>query len=251
MDGVSPARLSAFFTGDDASYAVDKEIRDMCVFSPHSVLRDPPFSRIDLVSCRNLLIYLGSEFQSHVIPVFHFALRPNGYLFLGTSENVSQHQDLFAPVDKKHRIFQRRDHVVAPLQFPSLGHNNKNRLGLNELTRRPAALAVNLRRAVEVRVMERFAPAHVVVNRDGDILHYSPRTGKYLEPAAGLPNRQLLAMARKGLAPRAAIGAARGRRDRASGRAGAHRRRSRGSHADDRSHHRSARPKKTMHRSFW
>jgi len=78
MDGVSPARRNAFFIGDEASYALNREVRDMCVFSPHSVLRDPPFSRIDLVSCRNLLIYLGSEFQSHVIPVFHFALRPKG-----------------------------------------------------------------------------------------------------------------------------------------------------------------------------
>jgi two-component system, chemotaxis family, CheB/CheR fusion protein len=200
MESVPPARLNAFFSGDEASYVVNKEIRDMCVFSPHSVLRDPPFSRIDLISCRNLLIYLGSEFQSHVIPVFHFALRPNGYLFLGTSENVSQHQDLFTLVDKKHRIFQRRDHVVAPLQMPAMAHNNnRNPLGLHEIARRPAALAVNLRRAVEARVMERFAPAHVVVSRDGDILHYSPRTGKYLEPAVGLPNRQLLAMARKGL----------------------------------------------------
>jgi two-component system CheB/CheR fusion protein len=200
MDNVSPERLKRHFTGDDASYAVAKEIRELCVFSPHSVLRDPPFSRMDLISCRNLLIYLGSSFQSQVIPVFHFALRPRGYLFLGTSENVSQHADLFAPVDKKQRIFQRRDHVLTPpIQLPSIGFPLRAPPTAADLRRQPAGLAVNLRRAIDTWVMERFAPAHVVVDREGDILHYSPRTGKYLEPASGMPSRQLLAMARRGL----------------------------------------------------
>jgi two-component system CheB/CheR fusion protein len=199
MDNVSPERLKRHFTGDDASYAVAKEIRELCVFSPHSVLRDPPFSRMDLISCRNLLIYLGSDFQRQVIPVFHFALRPRGYLFLGTSENVSQHGDLFSPVDKKQRIFQRRDHVLTPLQLPSLGPPLHTIPTAADLRREPAGLAVNLRRVIDTWVMERFAPAHVVVDREGDILHYSPRTGKYLEPASGMPNRQLLAMARRGL----------------------------------------------------
>ena len=83
-----------------------KEVRELCIFSPHSVIRDPPFSRIDLVSCRNLLIYFGADVQNQVIPIFHYALRPGGYLFLGTAENVSQFGDLFAPVEKKHRIFR-------------------------------------------------------------------------------------------------------------------------------------------------
>jgi two-component system CheB/CheR fusion protein len=199
VDNVSPERLKRHFTGDDASYAVSKHIRDLCVFSPHSVLRDPPFSRMDLISCRNLLIYLGNDFQSRVIPVFHFARRPRGYLFLGTSENVSQHADLFAPVDKKQRIFQRRDHVLAPLQLPSLGAPSRNVPTATDLRREPAGLAANLRRVVDGWVIERFAPAHVVVDREGDILHYSPRTGKYLEPASGLPSRHLLGMARRGL----------------------------------------------------
>src|SRR5262249_41866142 len=86
-----------------------KAIRDMCVFSSHSVVRDPPFSRMDLISCRNLLIYLNSELQGHVIPIFHYALKPHGYLFLGTSENLTQHGDLFSSVDKKNRVFQRRE----------------------------------------------------------------------------------------------------------------------------------------------
>jgi two-component system CheB/CheR fusion protein len=120
LGNVSGERLKRFFVGDDVTYAVSKDIRDLCMFSPHNVVRDPPFSRIDLVSCRNLLIYFSSDFQAYAIPVFHFALRPRGYLFLGTSENVTQYPDLFHAVDKKHRVFQRRDHVVPPLQFPHL-----------------------------------------------------------------------------------------------------------------------------------
>jgi two-component system CheB/CheR fusion protein len=200
MTNISEARLKRHFVNDDVTYSVSKDVREICVFSPHSVLRDPPFSRIDLISCRNLLIYLGADFQARVIPVFHFALKPRGYLFLGTSENVGQHTDLFTPVDKKQRIFQRRDQVVTPLQIPAFApHGIHRSAGFLGHRRDSVSGAVNLRRAVDILVMERFAPAHVVVNRDGDIVHYSPRTGKYLEPATGLPDRQLIAMARRGL----------------------------------------------------
>jgi two-component system, chemotaxis family, CheB/CheR fusion protein len=199
LENVSKPRLKRYFIGDDVSYSVNKEIRDMCIFSAHSVIRDPPFSRIDLISCRNLLIYFGTEFQAQVIPVFHFALRPRGYLFLGTAENVSQFSDLFSAIEKKQRIFQRRDHVSSPLVFPSFTPKGRQTPSAGEMRRAPSAMATNLRHAVEARVLDRFAPAHVVINREGDILHYSPRTGKYLEPAPGLPNRQLIAMARRGL----------------------------------------------------
>jgi two-component system, chemotaxis family, CheB/CheR fusion protein len=199
LENVSKARLKRFFAGDDVSYAVNKDLRDMCLFSAHSVIKDPPFSRIDMISCRNLLIYLGSDSQARVIPVFHFALRPGGYLFLGTAENVRQFSDLFAPVDKKQRIFQRRDHVTSPLHFPAFIPAGRQTPSAADMRRSPAIMASNLRHAVETRVLERFAPAHVVVNQEGDILYYSARTGKYLEPTPGLPNRQLVAMARRGL----------------------------------------------------
>ncbi len=199
LENVSPQRLKRFFTGDDVSHAVKKDIRDMCIFSMHNVIRDPPFSRLDLISCRNLLIYFGANFQAHVLPVFHFALKPGGFLFLGTAENVSQHADLFVPIDKKFRIFQRRDQVVLPLP-PALFTATRRHTSVGLDGRHNDAVSVmNVRRAVELRVMERFAPPHVVVNRDGDILHFSSRTGRYLEPAAGLPNRQLVAMARRDL----------------------------------------------------
>ncbi|HEX5778918.1 MAG TPA: PAS domain-containing protein, partial [Xanthobacteraceae bacterium] len=190
-------RLKRFFISDDFSYSVKKDIRELCLFSSHSVLRDPPFSRIDLISCRNLLIYFGMEFQKIVVPVFHFALRPRGYLFLGTSENVTQYTDLFVPVERKHRIFQRRDNMIVPLRLPR-GSSSLVRHGSRDASE-SGVIAVDLRRAAESRVMEQFAPAHVVVNREGEILYYSARTGKFLEPAPGLPNRQIVSMARRGL----------------------------------------------------
>jgi two-component system CheB/CheR fusion protein len=198
MGHVSKERLERFFEADDVTYSVSKDVRDLCMFSAHSLIRDPPFSRIDLVSCRNLLIYFGTDFQATAIPVFHFALKPNAYLFLGTSENVSQFGDLFAPIDKKHRIFQRRNHVTAPLRFPLFTPQGRN-VPSPEARRETAAMADNVRRTVENRIAERHAPAHVVVDRDGNILHYSPRTGKYLEPAMGMPTRHILEMARRGL----------------------------------------------------
>src|SRR5882724_8011364 len=197
---LSETRLKRHFVNDGVTYSVSKEIREICVFSSHSVLRDPPFSRLELVSCRNLLIYLVTNFQARVIPIFHFALKPRGYLFLGTSENVGQSAELFAPVDKKQRIFQRRDHATPSFPVSALASGDTRAAAVSpELRRELVSGAAGLRRGVESQVIERYAPPHVLVNRDGEIVHYSVRTGKYLEPAVGLPNRQLIAMARKGL----------------------------------------------------
>ncbi|WP_267361111.1 MULTISPECIES: CheR family methyltransferase [unclassified Methylobacterium] len=207
LDTVSPERRARFFTADGGSYVVTKEVRELCVFSPHSVIRDPPFSRIDLVSCRNLLIYFGQEVQTQVIPIFHYALRPRGHLFLGTAENISQFTDLFTSLDKKHRIFQARetDRLPAPLplivtgtQPAPFGRASSFSRGLR-LTSSAHEAGPPLRQIVESHVVERFAPPHVVVDRDGDVVHYSVRTGKYLEAPVGLPSRQLLTLARRGL----------------------------------------------------
>ena len=111
---VSPERLRRFFVHEAGTYRVVKELRDMCIFSAHSVIRDPPFSRLDLISCRNLLIYLKPGLQAQIIPLFHYSLRPSGYLFLGSSENVSRHNELFVSLDRKNRIFRRRDLVARP-----------------------------------------------------------------------------------------------------------------------------------------
>jgi two-component system CheB/CheR fusion protein len=198
--GISPGRLERFFTTDGASYSLTREVRDLCVFSAHSIIRDPPFSRIDLISCRNLLIYLDGDLQSRVIPIFHYALRPGGYLFLGTSENITQHAELFAPLTKKQRIFQRRDQAAVTIPVPLFLPGRNGTGATPPLTgSAPHLDGLPLRQAVERRVLERFAPAFVVVNHDGEVVYYSSRTGKYLEPAPGVPSRQLIAMARKGL----------------------------------------------------
>ncbi|WP_372622923.1 CheR family methyltransferase [Falsiroseomonas sp.] len=197
---VSPQRLARFFTPGVASYDVSKELRDICVFSPHSIIGDPPFSRIDLVSCRNLLIYLGGGLQEQVIPMFHYALRPGGFLFLGISETVARHIELFAPEDKAHRIYRRRDDVSPTVRVPMTvrglaisgpqarmsHHNSQGR-------------AAGLRQIVEAAIFEHFVSPHLVVNGEGSVVYQSAHLGKYLEPATGVPSRHLLAMARFGL----------------------------------------------------
>ncbi len=199
MDSVSADRRRQFFVADGDSFVVAKDIRELCTFSPHSVIRDPPFSRIDLVSCRNLLIYLGVDVQNHLIPIFHYALRPEGYLFLGSAENLSHFNDLFATVDKHHRIFRRRSDVTPHVRLPRFIGQSKPGQETQLPSRRAPLAGAGLRHAVDQQVLERFAPTHVVVNSDGDVVYYSARTGKYLEAPAGAPTRHLLTLARKDL----------------------------------------------------
>ena len=181
-------RLQRFFAEDGGSYVVAKEVRDMCIFSPHSLIRDPPFSRIDLVSCRNLLIYLDAELQEQVIPVFHYALRPGGFLFLGS---VRERQPARRPVRRRRqeaphlpaarpRRGRRSAVPAAALPAPRCAH-----AAATEAARPDGGGARRCAARSRPRVLEHFAPAYVVVNRDGDVVYYSPRTGKYLEAAAG------------------------------------------------------------------
>ncbi|MGK7870930.1 chemotaxis protein CheB [Falsiroseomonas sp. E2-1-a20] len=202
MASVSPERLARFFVTDGATYAVSRETRDLCVFSSHSVIRDAPFSRIDLVSCRNLLIYMGGQLQEQVIPLFHYALRPKGYLFLGVSETTTRHDDLFKPEDKAHRIFQRRDSLVPGLPIriqPPVQGGRQSWPSMAPLSRPSTGGAAELHQMAHAFAAEHFAPPHLLVNAMGDIVYQTANLGKYLEPAAGIPSRQLLAMARRGL----------------------------------------------------
>jgi two-component system CheB/CheR fusion protein len=199
LKDVSSARLERFFTAADGTYQVRKEVRGLCTFSAHSVIRDPPFSRIDLVSCRNLLIYLDTDLQARVIPAFHYALMPGGYLLLGGSEMVTRHGELFAPIDKRHRIFQRRDAPGLPLQLSPLAMPSRNVPAQSPRRRDTAIGWSTAAQSANDRILERYAPPFVVVNAEGSVLHFSSRTGRYLEPAPGMPSRDLVSMARRGL----------------------------------------------------
>ena len=200
MAGVSAERRDRYFARDGGSYVLAREIRDLCIFSPHSVIRDPPFSRLDLISCRNLLIYFGPDIQSHVLPMFRYGLREGGYLFLGLSESIGKFAEIFEPVDKKNRIFRSREDMIAAPKLP-LSVRKYPGIAPPDRARGQAESGAGsaLRQALEFHVLERFAPAHVLVNRDGDIVHFSARTNRYLQLAAGAPTRQLMSLARKGL----------------------------------------------------
>ena len=194
---VPAARLERYFLREDGTYRIAGELREICLFSMHNLLRDAPFSKLDLISCRNLLIYLSSELQDRVIPLFHYALVPNGYLFLGTSENVTRHSRLFVANDKTHRIFHRRAHHDGrvpefPLTTPEAGRPPSPTL-------RHRAVEPSLRATAERQLLERFAPAYVVINAEGDLLQSSGRTGKYLELPSGAPDTNIFNMARPGL----------------------------------------------------
>ncbi len=192
-------RLERYFLCEDGTYRVATELREICLFSLHNLLRDAPFSKLDLISCRNLLIYLSGELQDRVIPLFHYALAQNGYLFLGTSENVTRHSRLFGTVDKAHRIFRRRglqDRRVP--EFPLTAPNPP--LRSLPVSRHPAPAAEpTLKATAERQLLERFAPAFVVINAEGDLLQSSGRTGKYLELPPGVPDTNIFNMARPGL----------------------------------------------------
>ncbi len=199
LEAVSNERRRRFFDRDGASYVLRKDVRELCIFSPHSVIRDPPFSRMDLISCRNLLIYFGRDVQARVIPTFHYALKPGGYLFLGSSESISEHGNLFATIDKKHRLFRARPHAQTAPRVPLTIANSLSSGAHFHTGERFATVRFPLRQAVEAQVLERFSPAHVVVNAEGDVVYYSAKTGRYLEAVQGAPTRQLLTLARRGL----------------------------------------------------
>ncbi|WP_053078685.1 CheR family methyltransferase, partial [Methylobacterium tarhaniae] len=195
---VRPDRLGRWFVKEGATYCVVKELREMCIFSQHNVIKDAPFSRLDLVSCRNLLIYLNGELQNRVIPLFHFALRPGGFLFLGNSENVTRHAKLFAPVDRRYRIFRRLESATRVLpEFPLTVTPDRRQAEGGGLLR-PRAVEGSLARRAE-RVAERYAPAYVMVDEAYDVLHFSGRTGRYIDPATGAASLNLLNLVHRDL----------------------------------------------------
>lgn len=205
---VSPERLRRFFIEEDGGYRARPEIRDLVVFATQNVVQDPPFTKLDLLSCRNLLIYLTPELQKKLLPIFHYSLRPGGVLFLGSAETVGEFSDRFAEVGGKTHIYRRLEPTAgiaatAPLDFPSSFARAPERAPTLELAEAAAgaAPAASLQSLVEKYLCARFAPAAVLTTLKGDVLYVSGRTGKYLELPAGKANWNVFAMAREGLAP--------------------------------------------------
>ncbi len=198
-------RLARFFTpeSDGSAYRIHKGIRDMLVFSEQDLIKDPPFSKLDLICCRNLMIYLGSSLQKKLIPLFHYALKPGGMLFLGTSEGIGEFDDLFNTLDRKAKIYQRKEDFHSTQRtalsrfLPSIALD----AALSRNTGRSSLpVKLPLRELTEQALLQQVAPASVLVNDQGDILYLHGRTGMYLEPApgeAGINN--ILKMAREGL----------------------------------------------------
>jgi len=197
---VTRERLKRFFLKIERGYQISKRIRDCCIFARQNLTRDPPFSKLDLISCRNVLIYLGPELQKKVLPIFHYALKPTGFLLLGSSETIGAYAEMFSPVDKKHKIFARRTAASTrlPLGFVYGGPALESKIehhAKGALTMAPA----DLQREADRLVLARFGPAGVIINEYLEVIQFRGQTGPYLEPPPGPASYHILKMAREGL----------------------------------------------------
>ena len=195
---ISPERLRRFFIKEDNSYRVCKEIREMVTFATQNIIMHPPFTKLHILICRNLLIYLTPELQKKLLPLFHYSLNPGGILLLGSSESVNSYTDFFAPLCIKSRIFKRRESAIPtqPIAFPASFIPAPSGVPQELPMLKPA---VNLQSLADQLLLQHFSPPAVLTSNKGDIVYISGRTGKYLEPAAGKANWNIFAMAREGL----------------------------------------------------
>jgi two-component system, chemotaxis family, CheB/CheR fusion protein len=198
ISDVPKARLGRFFTKVEGGYEINKPVRELCIFAKHDVIKDPPFSRLDLLSCRNLLIYLDTDLQKKLMPIFNYALRPHGFLLLGKSEGISEFSELFIPVDKKNRIYSRHATVDARLEAvgAELYRNASEALAVKES--RPSGEFDIVKEAGRVLLAD-YTPPGVIVNGDLEILHFHGRVSPYLDHSSGPPSFRLLRWAGGGL----------------------------------------------------
>lgn len=203
---ISPERLARFFTAepDGSAYRIHKNIRDLLVFSEHDVIKDPPFSKLDLVSCRNLLIYFDSDLQKKLITLFHYALQPRGMLFLGTSETLGELSNLFNVMDRKSKVYQRNEDFQGSRRAALGRFLPPQMLKDTDLPQQAGRMShsvkLSLRELTEQSLLQQLAPVAILVNGQGDVLYLHGRTGMFLEPTpgdAGINN--ILKMAREGL----------------------------------------------------
>ncbi|MBA3461540.1 MAG: PAS domain-containing protein [Deltaproteobacteria bacterium] len=194
---VSQERLARFFRHEDGGYLVKQQLRESCVFARHDLVSDPPFSRLDLVSCRNLLIYLGPALQRRVIPIVHYALNQPGYLLLGRSETVGDFDALFSLVSGESRIYARKPGARVSLTFPGVGQQARPAWPTTAASIRSGH---DVQRDVDHVLLARYAPPCVLVDENFDVIQFRGRTGAYLEPPPGQPQLNVVRMARSGLA---------------------------------------------------
>ena len=197
---ISDERLQRFFTKEDEHYSIKKNIRDEIVFAQQNILTDPPFTKLDMLSCRNLFIYLNSETQKKLLPLFHYTLNAGGFLFLGSSETIGGYADLFSPLDNKWKVFKRRETLLARkgmVEFPA------TRMPFEARTVAPVGTQkepeVSVTETAKAFILQNIAPPVVLINDNGDILYLTRKTGKYLELPVGKANLNIYAMAREGL----------------------------------------------------
>ncbi|CAN5357254.1 hypothetical protein BH23VER1_BH23VER1_17610 [soil metagenome] len=200
MANVPAERRARFFERIDAGYRINRRVRDLCVFVKHDLTRDPPFGKLDLISCRNVLIYFDAELQRRVLPMLHYCLRPDGYLFLGQSEAITGFRDLFAAVDKEHRIFVKTGDSLRPTYAMPTGRETEAKMDESRPPERRQR-AREAQRQADHFMLARYAPPGVIINDRLEIIQFRGRTGDYLEPAPGHSQANLLRMARGGLVP--------------------------------------------------
>jgi two-component system, chemotaxis family, CheB/CheR fusion protein len=193
---VSEERLTEFFIKvDDTSYQIKKAIREMVVFAPQNIIMDPPFIKLDLLCCRNLLIYFSTELQKKLFPIFHYSLNPGGILFLGSSETIGEHARLFSVLDNRLKIFERKDSISSLLPLIDYISPTISREDLRTDTAKKE-ISIAIPDGIKRILLENYTPPAVVINENGDIIYISGRTGKYLEPSSGKANLNVYAMAR-------------------------------------------------------
>ncbi len=199
---VGRARLSRFFVEGEGGYVINKSVRDLCVFAKQDATRDPPFSNVDLISCRNVLIYLGPVLQKRILPFFHYALRDNGFLLLGTSETVGHVADLFTVADRKRRIYTRRpvpNRLGFELASTHAGSARHRGTGVPSVV--PVLREIDALRESDRVLLARYAPPAVLMDDAMEIVQFRGETGAFLTPAPGTPSNNMRSMARDGLLP--------------------------------------------------
>lgn len=195
---VNPERLARFFIKTDNQYRIISEIREMVVFAPQNIIKDPPFTKLDILSCRNMLIYMSADLQNKLISLFHYSLNANGILILGSAESNSNHKDFFSTINSRLRVYQKLgtikqdEFINFPTAFAKTTTNNTDKITM-------AKVPDNIQSITDNLILQQYSPASVLVNFQGDIIYLTGNTGKYLTPAAGKASFNIFTMAREGL----------------------------------------------------